>query len=66
MIVSYFIIINEALKIIRYTLKRAANGTVVSHQKLKLRENSNKEMRLYVVEQEVDLKFNKIRMRLNK
>jgi hypothetical protein len=42
------------------------NGTVVSNQQLGLRENSNKEKRLYVVEQKVDLIYTKIRMRLNK
>ena len=37
-----------------------------AHHKLALRENSNKEKRLHIIDQQLVLEFGKMRMRLNK
>ena len=42
------------------------NVTAEAHQKLALRETYKKEKRLYVTEQQLDMKYDKMRMRLNK
>ena len=42
------------------------NVTAEAHQKLALRETSKKEKRLHVIEQQIDMKYGKMRMRLNK
>lgn len=44
----------------------AGNVTAQAHQKLALREISKKENRLYVVEQQLEMTYDKLRMRLNK
>ena len=45
---------------------RVGNVTVEAHQKLALGDISKKEKPLYIVEQQMDMKYGKMRMRLNK
>ena len=45
---------------------RVGNVTVEAQQKLALGDISKKEKPLYIVEQQMDMKYGKMRMRLNK
>jgi hypothetical protein len=62
----FFFMIYYLKNIIDWMDILTGNVTAQAHQKLALREISKKENRLYVIEQQLDMTYDKLRMRLNK